>query len=392
MILFISHYAGRTGAPIALLHILKWLKANSNLRFEILLKTSGELESEFCSVAKTYVLKERTTFSLPSNRRHCTAESITAKKLLKKDYNLIYSNTITNGDILDKISQTKIPLITHCHEMDFWMNHVPRSDLEVTLKRSQHFIACSEPSASCLVKRGVRRDLIDIVPEPFLPRPTQIRSSKELRRELGIPRDSFVVISGGEEGWRKGKDLFIQLAVLLNTSKSQRFDFIWIGQNTNDEFHYWLHSTAEYGRAREYIHMPGLVSNPEEFLGLADIFVMLSREDPMPLIAIEAGSLGLPVICFEGAGGTEDWVRKSGGGRVVDYLEVSKAAELINIYSTHPELLETDGQRAKDYCLDRFTVDTVGSMIHHIIDHFIESPQIQFIRPQITQTLPNPDL
>jgi len=37
-ILFISHYAGRTGAPLMLLNFLTWMKENSNISFEFLLR------------------------------------------------------------------------------------------------------------------------------------------------------------------------------------------------------------------------------------------------------------------------------------------------------------------------------------------------------------------
>jgi hypothetical protein len=42
-ILFISHSAGRTGAPLMLLNFLTWVKENSDITFEALLKTSDEL-------------------------------------------------------------------------------------------------------------------------------------------------------------------------------------------------------------------------------------------------------------------------------------------------------------------------------------------------------------
>ena len=41
-ILFISHDAGRTGAPLLLLNMLKWLKGNRDLSFEVLLMKDGE--------------------------------------------------------------------------------------------------------------------------------------------------------------------------------------------------------------------------------------------------------------------------------------------------------------------------------------------------------------
>ncbi|MDE0839943.1 MAG: hypothetical protein OSB41_12950, partial [Kiritimatiellae bacterium] len=40
-ILFISNAASNTGAPIGLLHLMRWLKENTNVTFELLLRVSG---------------------------------------------------------------------------------------------------------------------------------------------------------------------------------------------------------------------------------------------------------------------------------------------------------------------------------------------------------------
>ena len=52
-ILFISHDASRTGAPIALLTFLRWLRANSNYRLEVLLGSGGSLKPAFEALAPT---------------------------------------------------------------------------------------------------------------------------------------------------------------------------------------------------------------------------------------------------------------------------------------------------------------------------------------------------
>jgi len=47
-ILFISHEASRTGAPLILLHLLKWLNKNTeNLQFDVLLIKRGAMADDF---------------------------------------------------------------------------------------------------------------------------------------------------------------------------------------------------------------------------------------------------------------------------------------------------------------------------------------------------------
>jgi hypothetical protein len=45
-VLFVSHQASRTGAPILLLHFLRWLRANTS-NFEIVVRLGGELSGKF---------------------------------------------------------------------------------------------------------------------------------------------------------------------------------------------------------------------------------------------------------------------------------------------------------------------------------------------------------
>ena len=52
-ILFVSHDASRTGAPMALLTFLRWFRANTDYRFEVLLGSGGALEPAFEALAPT---------------------------------------------------------------------------------------------------------------------------------------------------------------------------------------------------------------------------------------------------------------------------------------------------------------------------------------------------
>src|ERR1700722_9569646 len=67
-ILFVGHEATRTGAPIALLHFLRWFRANVSRPFSILLAAGGDLVGEFQELGDTFPI-DRSHFhrlALPS--------------------------------------------------------------------------------------------------------------------------------------------------------------------------------------------------------------------------------------------------------------------------------------------------------------------------------------
>jgi glycosyltransferase involved in cell wall biosynthesis len=54
----------------------------------------------------------------------------------------------------------------------------------------------------------------------------------------------------------------------------------------------------------------------------------LSREDPFPLVCLEAAATGKPVLCFDRGGGMPEFVRDD-AGCVVPYLDLGAMAKCI---------------------------------------------------------------
>jgi glycosyltransferase involved in cell wall biosynthesis len=94
---------------------------------------------------------------------------------------------------------------------------------------------------------------------------------------------------------------------------------------------------------------------------------MTSREDPFPLVCIEVGKSGIPIICFEKATGIQE-VLVTGGGFVVPYLDVVAMAEKIVLYYYDSTLLSKDSKKNKV----NFSIFTSEIMAEKLFD-FIEN-------------------
>ena len=107
-ILFLSHDASRTGAPMVLLTFLRWLRANSDYQFGVLLGRGGALEPDFASIAPTATATAavgRHLYRLPGGVSPVVLEMMQrqrlrwmARRLAGAD--LLYSNTLQNGELL----------------------------------------------------------------------------------------------------------------------------------------------------------------------------------------------------------------------------------------------------------------------------------------------------
>src|SRR5271163_148455 len=151
-ILFISHDASRTGAPIALLTFLRWLRANTEYRFEILLGRGGPLEADFESVARTTTADVAPGARLdhpPQGVSQVLKNAWRGKKfrsLAKRlsDVDLVYSNTLQNGSLLRDLWHPGQNVLSHVHELEWWLEYrTPAEDLGFTKEVTDRYIACS---------------------------------------------------------------------------------------------------------------------------------------------------------------------------------------------------------------------------------------------------------
>jgi N-acetyl-alpha-D-glucosaminyl L-malate synthase BshA len=88
------------------------------------------------------------------------------------------------------------------------------------------------------------------------------------------------------------------------------------------------------------IHLLGVKSNMQEIMCSADMFLLNSTLEGMPLVLLEAMSCGLPVVTTP-AGGIPELVRRGKDGALTKGFEQEEYAQVII------ELLENDEKRKK---------------------------------------------
>jgi glycosyltransferase involved in cell wall biosynthesis len=374
-ILFVSHDATRTGAPIVLLHLLRWLQAHSARPFSVIVRRPGDLSPEFTKVAETLLLDERTPNSvLRRLTKRLGHQTEVPAAWRDRDWGLIYSNTVTNGRFVDSLALKGVPVITHVHELRYWIERSGSGNWKRVTKHSSHFVAASEAVAHTLARDyAVSRQAIDVVHEFVDARAATLpRKSGHLRRALGIPASAFVVGGSGHETWRKGKDLFVQLAARVTRQNADHdVHFVWVGDRGAPEEQYQLNHDAQLANVTDRIHWTGVIGDPLAYFSDFDAFAMVSREDPFPLVCLEAALLQTPLICFAGAGGVPELVEDD-AGFVVPYLDVEAMAQRLSMLLKDPLLTSKLGARARSKVLERHTADHAGPKILGIIEAQLE--------------------
>ena len=173
-----------------------------------------------------------------------------------------------------------------------------------------------------------------------------------------MPDDAVLIVGGGTASWRKGTDLFIHLARAVCQRRSRAY-FAWIGGGSTWEFE---HDVRVCGLA-ERIRFTGAVVKPADYLAAADIFVLTSREDPYPLVCLEAAALGKPIVCFEGAGGAPEFVEED-CGFVVPYLDIMEMADRVVSLLDSPDCRLTFGSTARSKVAQRHDIKRCCAAYH----------------------------
>lgn len=354
-IVFISHSASFTGAPILLLNLIKLLKETGQYEITVLLKENGPLRADFASVAETFIwnekvkeVKKTTTLQRILNKyNYARIENKRKANILNqvKKSDVIINNTITNGELLEiVIKEYKGKVISYIHEMKMaTFKFATIKGITLTLNLSDRFITPSIAVKLFLEKEcKILANSIFIL-NSFIPEMKNLIEDVEEKKQ----EKRFTIGACGTLDWTKGVDIFICVArYMMTMNLNNEFAFIWKGGNLNRENYKRIIYDIEKSGLQEIITIIPADEKMTSFYNSIDVFFLPSREDSYPLVVLEAASFGKPTICFNGAGGAQEFVQEDAGS-VVPYLDIEALADEILKYMQDPKLLKQKGNVAR---------------------------------------------
>jgi glycosyltransferase involved in cell wall biosynthesis len=329
----VAHDAARAGAQLILLETVEHLVEHRDLEVFVLLLEGGEIEDDFASHVHTLRL-DRVTAATGASRWEALHAVVGA--FLPRQPLLAWCNTVVSSEAAVVCERLGLPVLSLVYELPTSIDAtVGRGGLLDLVRASRKVLVASRFVQDSLVES------YNLDPERVTPLHTGVlewdgrdgwreRCRAAVLTELGLPADTFLVLGCGSIHPRKGADLFVQVArEAVATSGSERLFFLWIGsEQDGSQFRRWCeHDLAAMGLAGR-VRFAGSRRSTADYFGAADAFALTSREDPFPMVGLEAMARGVPVVAFAGAGGAPE-VLCEGAGIVVPYLDVREMARSV---------------------------------------------------------------
>jgi glycosyltransferase involved in cell wall biosynthesis len=361
---FISHESSLTGAPIMLLNLLSLLKETGLFDIRIILYRGGTLENEFFKYGKVSVLKSKDYGKQSFLLFRMINFLIFRFRLLllkseTKDAEIIFNNTITNGRILKSLSGAHTKIVSYIHELDSVIQKYPK-DAELTLKYSDLLICPSNVVAQNLIlKYKIGKNKLAFLnyyfPMTYLDVGELVKdtSRKSFPGHLKFSNDRFYVVAMAWATYRKGIDIFVD-AARITKELNENIHFVWIGDFLDNEMKIKTEKQIATHQLEDYLTITGALPHSLENLLPFDLFILSSREDPYPLVVLEAALVKLPSVCFANTGGAQEFIGDDCGW-IVDEISSKKLSEKIIEIKNQKEEIRIRGQHAFEKCLKSHT-------------------------------------
>lgn len=387
-VLFVSHEATRTGAPMIILNLLKQFSEKCDIQCETILHNGGQLASEFSRHSRVDCI------NVP--RKPSDELKKKVSKIVQRERDnppvLAVCNSMESRFIAEELAAAGIPIIFLVHELP---SSYSEEDYQNVYNYSEKIIFPAQAVREAADKKNpIPQGKSVVLPQGLLNPDFGKSLSREeartqIRQELNLPENSFVVLGCGTLDMRKGIDHFAAIArrTVQQTSEAQPIHFVWLGEGprwTHSPYHY-VQLDLEKSKAQHRVHFIGERANVEPFFLGADTFLMSSRVDPFPCVIHEAMASGLPILTFANNGGAAEAI-SGGAGMPIPYADYEQAAAVIRMIQSQPELAQGMREKSKERVHTKYRFEDYGDKVIDLGEAVskkilrTEKPQLRVVR------------
>ena len=231
-----------------------------------------------------------------------------------------------NTSVLPQVSKLAINnkqrYVVHFHELTSVFDQMKGKILEQMVQNAALNIACSKAVLKNLDLLGGKNNKLFYEHIDISAIQTNKSRISEIHKELNLNQYKYCWAMAGATSPRKGFDLFIDIA-----AKKPESCFIWIGKQRDHGFNQIQLKRIEKEKINNVYLIEQQSSDYYNFLDSANGFILTSREDPFPLVMIEAAFLQKPIVSFN-SGGVVEFVEQNMGS-IIESLDISELVKAL---------------------------------------------------------------
>jgi glycosyltransferase involved in cell wall biosynthesis len=300
------------------------------------------------------------------------AITIFVTKLLSRKVDLVHIHLSERGSVLRKILLTLLafafrrPVLIHTHGAEFqpFFMQLPgwgKSVLILIFRHCDGFIVLSKSWQDFYIYQlYLRPERVFILPNA-VELPTQVPSRTA---------NTYInLVFCGRVGYRKGAFDLIQALALLPSDLSACIKLMMAGDGDLEQGQ----QLADHLKVSHHITFLGWVSarQRDQLLANADIFVLPSYNEGLPMAILEAMAWGIPVITTP-VGGIPEVVTPSHNGLLVQPGDIQQLSEAMHLLIKDKALRLSLGKNARK-TVESFDARTYGDRLAHIYNVVLKS-------------------
>ena len=238
-----------------------------------------------------------------------------------------------------------------------------------TNRFAHHIIAVASACRDFLTSHeSISPDKISLVPNAIdLRRFSPGEASRdEAKARLGLPAGSRIVAGVGRLNPQKNFGLFLDIAAQL-AARFPNVHFLLAGDGPEEKM---LREKAAALGIASRILFSGYVSNTRLVYLAADVLLMPSRYEGLPMTLLEAMAMGLPVVASK-LDGIAEVIGDGEEGFLVPPADAALFVERTASLLTDAELSSCIAKNARAKIEARFSVERMTSAVEDIYDRFL---------------------
>jgi glycosyltransferase involved in cell wall biosynthesis len=359
------HEASRTGAPMLGLALAREFKERGR-RCLILLLRAGEMVDLF--------LEEFDVINLASMNDAAIALGKELSFLRQSELITAQTPVLLNSaelhPLYEVLSREGFQVTSLVHE---FLSNYPLHTRRHILEQSSALVFSCQATLRDALADGQPEAQTHVLAQGLLDftlQPVQRDVARcQLHTEFGISPESFIILACGTADLRKGIDLFARTAVeVIQQERQSDIQFIWVGgEHHSQGVQPWPILDIKQAGLENSVHFVGAQEDLSPFFAAADVFLLPSRQDPMPCVMHLAMAAAVPTVAFTNSGGAEE-VLAYGGGCLVPYGDTAAMAAAVREYHRNEPLRSSDGAKARQLVLSQHRMSDYCDRLEAIFD------------------------